>query len=505
MCGQLGYSGKEPCDIEKIKILLLWNSLERGEDSTGLYSPENGLIKTIKKGADFIIDNEIKPDLIMMAHARAKTIGAASANNAHPFKRGNWILQHNGTLSNYWDLRVKYNLDFKEYDVDSDILCGSLNAKDDLKVLKEINGPAAVLITNTERPNILIAFRNSLRPLYRGLINGNMYISSIENSLKLIGCTKIKEFKEDTIYYIIDGKIVNTVTIKNTPYAKNYINNTNIRASISHTGYEWGLNCWLRPTSSMCISGLDLKPNLYYYVKELLDVNNYKQYIIYDPVTKKEVSIYYGNFLAEDLIYKNTLVKTLDDIYFKSDNTLALKKGEICLVDTVYEDETVSLSNPNTNVQLVTLHKRFVVALTKEEALEFNNKNSTVESDEEKYQKLLFDFEKDAQIDYTVDDSDSDSEHEAANNLPIVVNNGIERLPFDTDDEQSDDDEQTEEVEDDDITKFYDFIKKQTEELNELYILTKHEDLEQSLKNKIASLLSESNTVLDKITTVLTD
>ena len=72
MCGQLGYSGKTPCDIEKIKILLLWNSLERGEDSTGLYSPENGLIKTIKKGADFIIDNEIKPDLIMMAHARAK-------------------------------------------------------------------------------------------------------------------------------------------------------------------------------------------------------------------------------------------------------------------------------------------------------------------------------------------------------------------------------------------------------------------------------------------------
>jgi len=42
MCGQLGYSGTKPFDIEKIKLLTLWNSLERGEDATGFYSPLNG-------------------------------------------------------------------------------------------------------------------------------------------------------------------------------------------------------------------------------------------------------------------------------------------------------------------------------------------------------------------------------------------------------------------------------------------------------------------------------
>ena len=99
MCGQLGYSGTKPFDFEKIKLLILWNSLERGEDATGLYSPLNGHRKSLLKGSTVVSNDEFKliPDTILMAHVRAKTIGLNTIENTHPFKRGDWYLQHNGT------------------------------------------------------------------------------------------------------------------------------------------------------------------------------------------------------------------------------------------------------------------------------------------------------------------------------------------------------------------------------------------------------------------------
>ena len=44
-CGLIGFSGKTNFDKEKINLLMLWNSFERGKDATGIYTPKNGLVK----------------------------------------------------------------------------------------------------------------------------------------------------------------------------------------------------------------------------------------------------------------------------------------------------------------------------------------------------------------------------------------------------------------------------------------------------------------------------
>lgn len=229
MCGQLGYSGKDNFDVDKIKLLLTYNSLERGEDATGLYSPKNNVIKSLDRGVDFIVKNfdTLIPDTMLMCHARSKTIGRHNIDDAHPFHRGNCILQHNGTLKNYYALSKKYNLDWSKYWVDSDVICGCIDTNKNFNVLSEIDGPAAIIATNTNDPYTIYVFRNSERPLYKGFYNGNMYISSIKESLEIINCINIKEFESDILYTIKDGSVIKKVKIVNTPYFEKFNNNFN--------------------------------------------------------------------------------------------------------------------------------------------------------------------------------------------------------------------------------------------------------------------------------------
>ena len=53
-CGLIGYSGKKNFNKDKINLVMLWNSFERGRDSTGIYSPKNNLIKEADPAAKFL-------------------------------------------------------------------------------------------------------------------------------------------------------------------------------------------------------------------------------------------------------------------------------------------------------------------------------------------------------------------------------------------------------------------------------------------------------------------
>lgn len=94
MCGIFGYSSKEKFDVDKMRVLMYINSIERGTDSTGFYSPINQLKKSLKAGWVYCNDNkdEIKPDTIFMGHVRASTVGSSVIGNAHPFERGSFVL-----------------------------------------------------------------------------------------------------------------------------------------------------------------------------------------------------------------------------------------------------------------------------------------------------------------------------------------------------------------------------------------------------------------------------
>lgn len=228
MCGIIGFSGKsgKTFDLNKLKILMIQNSFERGKDSTGVFTPKTGLIKSTDAATKFLSDSKLNilDDNIFIGHVRAATVGLKTAKNAHPFKYGNLTLCHNGTLTNSNELCLKSpnNLKWVDFDVDSQVIAARLNLERNSTVLTQLTGAAAVLFHLDEDSeagdfkNTMFAFRNSERPLYRGNTEEGLYISSIKESLEIIGCTDIKEFIENYLYTITDG-------IVKSPYKLNIV------------------------------------------------------------------------------------------------------------------------------------------------------------------------------------------------------------------------------------------------------------------------------------------
>lgn len=237
-CGIIGFSGTRPFDSHKIKSLMLWNSLERGTDSTGVYTVESGVIKDTESADKFIIknfnneDSKIKPSNLFISHVRKKSIGSNTVNNAHPHQFGGSIVAHNGTLTNYNELARMYGIAHNSYFSDSQVLAEILNinynSEEPFKVLSEYEGAAAILMYNS-KTETLYACRDLKRPLYYGYINKTeMYISSIEDSLKYIGCENISQFTFETIFKIKDGKIEDKIDY---PEIENHTDSLNIRVA----------------------------------------------------------------------------------------------------------------------------------------------------------------------------------------------------------------------------------------------------------------------------------
>lgn len=373
-CGLIGFSGGDNFDKNKIKTLIYINSIERGEDSTGLYSPLNGLNKSLKKGSEFATehDTDFKEDTLLIAHVRSSTIGNTIVGNAHPFERGNYILAHNGTLTNHWDLLRKYNLGYDSgYSVDSDMIAGCLAKDNNFDVLKLINGGAAFLIHDKTVPNRLYAFKNKERPLFKGLIDGNMYISSIKESLVLIGCINIKEFKDDTLYIIEDAKIIKTLSVKNTPYKEviNTYSNTN----------SFKVKCRVRPRYSIPYTYKGKKYYLSiekYYIIDKLDGN--KRVVLFDDENDCLIGVNINNILKEDLLEVGDYAIALEDIYERGlPKRLVASKDEIVCITTMYTDgdfgfKSVKINTfgyPNTVPTYAS--RMYIRKLTKEEKIEY--------------------------------------------------------------------------------------------------------------------------------------
>lgn len=240
-CGLIGYSGYNDFSKDKVNMLLYWNSMERGKDSTGLYTPMTGIIKDAKEAKEFIEEKreEIVEDVLLIGHVRAKTVGAVNKENAHPFQYGDIRLAHNGTLTNHWELCRQAGLNSADYQVDSQVLTAILAKDKHPKVLTKFLGAAALLFTDVEEDNRLYAFRNGGRPLFRGKVDDNMYISSISESLLAIGCTGVEEFKEDYLYVIHEGKILKTVKMRRPEVKKKEPAGTYSYPSLNHyMGYD---------------------------------------------------------------------------------------------------------------------------------------------------------------------------------------------------------------------------------------------------------------------------
>jgi len=397
LCGLVGFSGPEPFDLVKINTLMYISSIERGIDASGIYSPLNGLKKDTTPGWKYVTEGllDLKPDRMLIAHVRAKTIGINISKNAHPFMRGKCVLAHNGTLKNHWPILHKYELPIKDYDVDSDVLCGAINAVGTLKPLKEIDGAAAVLINGTDLPYRMYVFRNKERPLFRGNIGPNVYICSISEALNVIGCINIKEFKEDHTYCLENGELVNDPKkIKNTPVLYKKKEDTNSNCSIANTvtlaaQLRKAIGCNIRAKNDVRLhtSGtlkLALIKNKYYKVTGVVDNNTYK---IFDPVTNIEHNVNSLLFREEDIILADDYVKAITntEYIYNDDPKYKVKKGDINKVSSSYYDGDLSLAILKDEPRRALIFKKeCFIKLTGEELITFLATDNTVNDKEDK-------------------------------------------------------------------------------------------------------------------------
>lgn len=368
MCGLTGFSGKKPYNKDLIKSLMLWNSLERGKDSTGIYTPKNGLVKTTDEAYKFLMDNSFKDDKMFIGHVRASTVGSKSVKNAHPFLENGVVLAHNGTLKNHWALCHKYGLSMQDYDVDSHVIDAILGKEQNFNVLKDIEGAAALLITNQKTPEFLYVFRNGERPLFRGVLDKDMYISSIKESLEYIGCANVIEFKENTVYTIKDGGIISTQKIKNTPFRWSNPSFGNNNAAkfipLADLNKTW-LKC-NRTTYSFFNKPAELTNAKFYYVE---DINVTDSAVLVNDNRGKAVWIPKYCFDFEDCLLSNgAWVIVLTDLSHTSDKTKSLfKKDDIVDIIKYYSSfNTVALMSTQDGGEY-TVPTKFVRRLTKRE------------------------------------------------------------------------------------------------------------------------------------------
>lgn len=266
MCGLAGFqsinNGDSKGKINKlrVKMLLQYLSESRGKDSTGIFTPELGVVKSAETASKFLeamyngnIDfTKIDEASIFIGHVRQKTHGEKKAANAHPFKYNNIVGAHNGVLTNHVKL-IPANEFPIDYPVDSMVIFSRLQKDNNYKVLSEMLGAAAIIFYNYNEPNLLYAYRNEDRPLWYGYVDGEgLYLGSTEESLKIIDCRDIKEIKPNILYKFKNGEVKESIKIARAHDPESLLLTS--LASIKDTKLLIGFNLLVNHTNSKIAS-----------------------------------------------------------------------------------------------------------------------------------------------------------------------------------------------------------------------------------------------------------
>lgn len=200
MCGNLGFKAlnRPPDDWYRRLTAAFLMSEKRGDDATGIYmfdGRKEVLLKSPLAASDFIRTREyrrlqsFKP-LVCIAHVRAATQGTPSDNgNNHPISLGDFVLAHNGIISNDKELRNLYELPDKP-EVDSYVIVGAVKKLVDRRisveaavdmVQRKLNGSYVCLLYDRAKKNLHI-FRNNDQ-LYLGAERGATWWASEEDTL----------------------------------------------------------------------------------------------------------------------------------------------------------------------------------------------------------------------------------------------------------------------------------------------------------------------------------
>lgn len=239
MCGIFGCIKNKNSDIDIKHIILTAVNLlkNRGYDSCGLYLNNlNDLEHLFKYGIDGkLIEQKDKDDIFLIledeiskisddysigiSHTRWATHGGKTDENSHPHISNNkqFVLVHNGIISNYMELKNKYLNNYEFYsETDTEVLVNIIeylnnNNKDKLfteileMTMELLDGTWACIIYNKYEPEKLYFMKNE-NPLLLGQCDDVSILTS-EPSGFLNKVDKYILLRNKTVGYLdINGK-----------------------------------------------------------------------------------------------------------------------------------------------------------------------------------------------------------------------------------------------------------------------------------------------------------